>query len=262
MDLILSFFLFQAFERYAVSANGQALGFACVATVSGFDAIRINPSALALNSKNIAGISYEYTFSHIEGLHNVYVGFARQVFNGGLGIGISEFGFEEEKEQALTVAYSVKLTKEFFVGAGSDIYLIQNKRTGTGLTYGLNIGLLGNLSKKWFLGVYGHNLNNPEFGNTEEGILPFSLQAGIGYKPFSDISSEFDLSIVDNNIRLHTGSEFAIMDFFTVGVGMQTNPNTISFGFGIFYRAIKINYGCSYLADMPLNHIVSISSQF
>ncbi|MGQ9465559.1 MAG: hypothetical protein ACUVQ3_08720 [bacterium] len=262
MDLILSFFLFQAFERYAVSAHGQALGFACVATVSDFDALRINPSALALVNKNIAGISYEYTFSHIEGLHNIYVGFARQVFYGGLGIGISEFGFGEQKEQALTAAYSTKLTKEFFVAAGTDIYLIQNKRTGTGLAYGLNIGLLGNLSRKWFLGAYGHNLNSPQFSSAEEGILPFLLQAGIGYKPFADISSEIDLSIVDNNIRLHTGGEFAIMDFFHICAGMQTNPNTISFGFAVFYRAIKINYGCSYLADLPLNHIISINAQF
>lgn len=262
MNFILCFFIFQAFERYTVSANAQALGFACVATASGFDALRINPSALALTNKNIAGISYEYTFSNIEGLHNIYAGFARPIFYGGLGIGISEFGFEEEKEQALTAAYSIKLAKDFCAGAGADIYLIQNKRTGTGFAYGFNIGLLGNISKKWYLGVFGHNLNVPQFSNTEESILPVSMQAGIGYKPFEDISSEIDLSITDKNIRLHTGGEFLIMDFLTLCAGMQTNPNVISFGFGIFYRAIRINYGCSYLADLPLSHIISISSQF
>ena len=262
MELILTFYLFQAFERYPVSANAQALACACVATVDGFDALRMNPAALALLNKNIAGISYEYTFLHIEGLHNVYFGFARPVFYGGLGIGISEFGFEEQKEQALTSAYSIRLSREFYAGAGVDLYLIQNKRTGTGVAYGLSLGMLGILSKKWFLGVYGHNLNGPQFGTAEESTLPASLQTGIGYRPFEDISSEIDVSITNDNIRMHTASEFRIMDFLNLRTGIQTNPNSVSFGFGIIYKSIQIDYGCTYLVDLPLNHIISISFEF
>ncbi|MEO0155875.1 MAG: hypothetical protein ABIL07_02035 [candidate division WOR-3 bacterium] len=262
MEIILTICLFQAFERYQVSAYNQSLSFACVATVQGVDALRINPAALALLNKNNINAGYEYTFSHIEGLQNIFFGFARPLFYGGLGIGISQFGFEEQKEQGITAGYGLGLSKDFYVGTTFDLYMIQNKRTGTGIAYGLNLGMLGNLSKKWFLGVYGHNLNQPQFGDSDVGTLPASFQAGIGYKPFEDMTSEIDLSISDQNIRLHTAGQFSIMDFLNLRTGFKTNPNSLSAGLGIDYKNIKIDYACEYFVDLPLNHIVSINFEF
>ncbi len=262
MVSFLAFFLFQAFERYVVSAHNQSLSCASVATAQGTDALRLNPAAIALLNRNSLGMSYEHTFTHIEGLYNTFLGFTRPLFSGGFGIGISQFGFEEQKEQALTTAYSIGLSKEFYAGTSVDLYLIQNKRTGTGISYGFNFSMLGILSKRWFLGASGHNLNEPQFSNSAEGILPASLQAGIGYRPFEDILSEIDFSLSDNNIRLHTGGAFDILDFFELRTGFQTNPNSVSFGFGIVYKSIKADYGCEYIVDLPLNHIVSINFDF
>ncbi|MGB9720939.1 MAG: hypothetical protein ACPL28_05605 [bacterium] len=262
MAFILTFFVFQAFERYSVSAHNQSLSFACVATAQGIDATRINPAALVLLRKNSIGVGYEYTFAHIEGLQNLFLGFARPLFHGGFGIGISQFGFEEQKEQALTTAYSLGLSRDFFIGASADLYLIQNKRMGTGISCGLNLGMLGILSKRWYLGANGHNLNEPEFSNTSEGRLPPSLQAGIGYKPFDDMVSEIDISLSNDDIRIHTAGAFQIMDFFDLRTGFQTNPISVSFGFGIIHKFIKIDYGCEYLVDLPLNHIVSVNFEF
>uniref|UniRef100_A0A7C6EJ97 PorV/PorQ family protein n=1 Tax=candidate division WOR-3 bacterium TaxID=2052148 RepID=A0A7C6EJ97_UNCW3 len=262
MELILSLFLFQAFERYTVSAHNQALSLACVGTAQGIDALRMNPAGLGLLNKNIIGVGYEYTFTHIEGLQNIFFGFAKPLFYGGFGIGISQFGFEEEKEQGITTAYSIGLNKDFYLGGSADLYLIQNKRTGTGISYGLNLGMLGILSKKWYLGIYGHNLNQPQFGNSEIGTIPASLQAGIGYKPFEDITSEIDLSISDQIIRLHSAGEFSIADFLNLRTGFKTNPNSLSAGLGIVYKKIKIDYACEYFVDLPLNHIIAIILEF
>ncbi len=260
--IILILSLLQAFERYQVSAHSQSLSFACVATVQGIDALRINPAALAFLDINSISACYEYTFSHIEGLQNIFFGFAKPVFRGGLGVGVSQFGFEEQKEQAMTAGYGLGLSKDFHVGASFDLYMIQNKRTGTGISYGLNFGMLGTLSKKWFLGVYGHNLNQPQFGNSEVGRLPSSFQTGIGYKPFEDITSEIDLSILEQNIRLHTGGKFSIFDFISLRTGFTTNPNSLSGGVEIIYKNIKVDYACAYLVDLPLNHMLSINFEF
>lgn len=262
MGIILTFFIIQAFERYQVSAHNQALSGAFVATTQGIDALRINPAALGLLKKNEVGISYEYTFSHIEGLQNVFLGFARPLFYGGLGIGLSQFGFEEQKEQGCTAGYSIGLSKEFYIGGSVDFYMVQNKRTGTGISFGLNLGMLGVLAKKWYLGFFGHNLNQPQFGNSEAGILPSTLQAGIGYKPFEDISSEIDLFIKEQNISLRTSGELMIMDFLTLRTGLKTNPNSFSAGLGFLYKNIKIDYACEYFVDLPLNHIISLNLEF
>ncbi len=262
MAILLNLFLFAAFERYLVSAQSQALAYACVATASGVDAIRLNPAGMLSSEKNIIGLGYEYTFSNIEGLQNIYLGFYRHMFHGGLGIKMSQFGFEEQKENAMTTAYSISLSKEFFVGAGVNLYMIQNRRTGTGIAYGVSLGMLGMVSKKWFLGACAHNLNQPRFGNGEIGTMPASLQAGIGYKPFNDIGSEIDLRIEDRHIDLRASGTFRIMDFLNLRTGMQTNPVSVSAGFGIIYRFMNIDYACSYFIDLPLNHSVSIQFSF
>lgn len=262
MEFLFSIFILQVFERHVIGAQSQAMSFACVATIQGLDGLRINPAVLGLMDKNTVGTSYEYTFGHIEGLQNLLLGFAGPLFYGGLGICFSQFGFSEEREQALTTGYGFGLSKEFYAGLSFDLYLIQNNRTGNCLSYGVNFGMLGMLSKKWFLGLYGHNLNQPQFGNTDEGNLPASLQAGIGYRPFEETISEIDFSIVEENIRIHTAGEFRILDFFSLRTGLKTNPNSLSGGFGVIYKNIKIDYGCEYFVDLPLNHTVSLKFEF
>ncbi|MCX7995136.1 MAG: hypothetical protein N3A65_05135 [candidate division WOR-3 bacterium] len=258
--LILS--LINVFERYPVSGHNQSLSFACVATAQGIDALRINPAALALLNKNIVAFGYEYTFSHLEGLQNIFTGFARPLFSGGASLGLSQFGFEEQKEQGFTAGYGIGLSKDFYLGASFDLYIIQNKRTGTGISYGLNLGMLGNLSKKWFLGIYGHNLNQPQFGNSETGTIPASLQAGLGYKPFEDILSEIDLSISEHMVRLHVAGAFSIENFLSLRTGFKTSPNSLSGGAGIMYKNIRIDYACEYTVDLPLSHTIFLSFEF
>lgn len=254
--------LFQAFERYQVSAHNQGLSYACVAIVKGVDALRINPAALGLLSKNIVGFGYEYTFAHTEGLQNIFAGFVRPLLKGGIGLGVSQFGFAEQKENGITTGLGLGLGKDFYFGTSGDLYLIQNKRTGTGVAYGINIGMLGILAKKWLLGVYGRNLNQPQFGNAAVGTLPFSLQAGLGYKPFEDIVSEIDISVSDQTTCIYTSGAFALLDFLNLRTGFKTAPVSLSFGFGVEYKNIKVDYAVEYLVDLPLNHTVSLSFDF
>lgn len=262
MAFIFLFFLNQAFERYSFSPVAQGVSFACVANISGADAIRVNPAALTLLNKNSLSAGYEYTFSGIDGLRNISLGFARPLPYGSMGIAISEFGFTEEKEQALTGAYSFGLSKDFFLGLGFDLYIINNRRMGNGYSYGVNLGLKGRLAKKWALGVYGHNLNQAGFGDTDIGKLPPLLQVGLGYRPFDDISSEIDFSTTEGITRIHIGGEYKIFDFFVLRSGLITYPQSVSFGSGIFYKFIKIDYAVEYLPDLPLSHSLSINFEF
>ena len=105
IPLILLVFLNTAFERHAESARATALAHAFTAAAQGIDAIRFNPAGLSLMNYNQLGIGYERPFSGIEGLHNFGLGYARPIFGGVLGIELSEFGFSEQKEQAMTIAY-------------------------------------------------------------------------------------------------------------------------------------------------------------
>lgn len=260
--LIFIFILPQAFERYSVSASAAGLAYALTASARTTEAVRFNPAGLSSIHKNHLGVGYEHLLSGIEGLHNINFILARPFFFGGLGLEISETGFSEQKEQAVTCAWGIGLNKEFKFGCSADLYLINNARTGTSFSYGLNVGLQGRVSKKWLLGFYGRNLNRPQFGGSDRGTLPYELRAGFGYTPFEDIISEFDLSMYEDIFRIHLGTRFALLDFLNIGVGVRTGPTVLSSGLGLEYKFLKIYYGVEYVSELPLTHIITLNFEF
>ncbi|MGB3341867.1 MAG: hypothetical protein WBB37_10350 [bacterium] len=262
INIILILFLNQAFERYSGSAQTAALAQASTASVLYVDAIRFNPAALAIIQKNQLAAGYEYVLSGVEGLHNVNIGFARPFFNGGLGLQMSEFGFSEQKEQALTLAYGLNLSKDFMFGMSSDLYFISNERTGTAFSYGINFGLLGTVYKKWSLGAYVHNLNQPSFSTAEDSKLPYELRAGLAYRPFDDILSEIDVSMCEDEYRIHSAGAFVIFNMLALRFGIKTNPTVVSTGTGILHKFIEIDYAVEYVPDLPLTHNVSTKFTF
>ncbi len=262
MFLGFIFLLSQAFERYVISGYAQALSFACVANVFGVEAIRINPSALASLDRNYIQSGYEYTWSGVEGLHNVNIGFARPIPMGGLGLVVSEFGFREEKEQTVTSGLGIGLNNDLKIGVGLDLYLINNRRTGYGIAYGIDLGMTGLLVKKWSLGIYCHNLNTPKFGRDEIGEMPPSLQAGLGYRPFDEISSEVDFSMTEDEMRMHIGGECKIFNFFVLRTGIRTEPQVFNLGAGVFYKFIVVDYAAEYIPELPLSHTLTLSYSF
>lgn len=262
--MVFIFFLFlnQAFERYAGSAHAAALAHAFTAQADGVDAIRFNPAALSALNQNQVLTGYEYVLSGIEGLHNITIGFARPFAFGAFGIQLSEFGFSEQKEQALTLAYGLSLSKDLKLGIGGDLYFINNRRTGHGLSYGLNVGFIGTIYKKWTLGVFGHNLNQPQFGSGEEGGLPADLRAGLAYEPFEGITSEIDFSMVGDNLRIHMAGEFRLFDIIFLRAGTKTNPSVVSGGLGVVYKFMKIDYAAEHIPELPLTHSLTLKFKF
>ncbi|UCG30850.1 MAG: hypothetical protein JSV53_02960 [candidate division WOR-3 bacterium] len=260
--LVILVLLNGAFERHAYSARATALGHAFTASCYGVDAVRFNPAALSLTGRNYLSVGYERTFSGIEGLHNITLGYTRPLFFGGVGIQLSEFGFSEQKEQALSLAYGLGFNESFKFGVGGDLYIIDNSRTGRSYAYGLNVGLLGKLYKKWSLGVYGHNINGPQFGSDEWGELPAELKAGLAYEPFDGVLSEIDFSIRDDDMRVHLAAEFELFGLLFLRSGVKTSPLVIAGGVGIVHRFISFDYAAEYIPELPLSHTVTIGFIF
>lgn len=262
INLLFVLFLNQVFERYSNSAETSALAQAVTASVLNVDAIRFNPAALANVNKNQLAAGYEYILSGIEGLHNINIGFSRPLFKGGIGLQMSEFGFTEQKEQAITIAYGINLSEDFKFGMGSDLYFINNERTGSAFSYGINFGFLGTVYKKWSLGAFVHNLNQPRFSTTEDSRLPYELRAGVAYRPFDDILSEIDVSMFEHEYRIHSAGAFSIFKMLVLRFGVKTNPTVVSTGTGILHKFIMIDYSVEYMPDIPLTHNVSTKFTF
>jgi len=262
VSILLILCLNQAFERYSVSARATALAHAITTQACGLDAVRFNPALLSHLQASHLGAGYEHFMSGLEGLHNIHVGFARPFLIGGIGVHLSEFGFSEQKEQAITCSYGIKLSKDFSLGVGNDVYLINNARTGTSFSYGINVAFLASVYKKWWLGVYGHNLNKPRFSDSDYGVLPYELRAGLGYHPFSDILSMAEISLIDDDMRIHLASEFNVLKIVQLRAGVKTNPTVVSGGLGIRITLITTDYAIEYVPELPLTHSITISMTF
>jgi hypothetical protein len=260
--LILLVFLNGAFERHAQSAQATALAHAFTAASEGIDAIRFNPAALCLVQQNYLAVAYERTFSGIEGLHNIALGYTRPLFWGGVGIQLSEFGFSEQKEQAITLAYGSSFNEAFKFGVGGDVYIIDNERTGRSYAFGVNFGLLGKLYKKWSMGVFAHNINRPQFGSDEQAELPSEIRAGLSYEPFEGILSEVDFSIKDDDLRIHVAAEFELFDLLYLRTGVKTNPMVVAGGSGIVYKFLRFDYAAELIPELPLSHSATLSFTF
>ncbi len=260
--LILLVFLNSAFERHAQSAQAIALAHAFTASCEGVDAIRFNPAALSLVQQNHLAVAYERTFSGIEGLHNIALGYTRPLFWGGLGIQLSEFGFSEQKEQAITLAYGSSFNESFKFGLGTDIYIIDNERTGRSYAFGVNFGLLGKLYKKWSMGVFVKDLNRPQFGSDEYAEILPEIKAGLSYEPFKGILSELDFSIKDDDLRIHTAAEFELFNLLYLRTGVKTNPMVVAGGAGIVYKFMRFDYAAELIPELPLSHSATISFTF
>lgn len=260
--LILIVFLSGAFERHAQSAQATALAHAFTAASQGIDAIRFNPAGLSLVQQNHLAVSYERTFSGIEGLHNIALGYTRPLLWGALGIQLSEFGFSEQKEQAVTIAYGSSFNEAFKFGLGTDVYIIDNERTGRSYAFGVNFGLLGRLYKKWSMGVFVHNLNRPQFGSDEYAEIPPEIKAGLSYEPFEGILSELDFSIKDDYLRVHMAAEFELFDMLYLRTGVKTNPMVVAGGAGIVYKFLRFDYAAELIPELPLSHSATLSFTF
>lgn len=260
--LLVLIFLNGAFERHAYSARAVALGHALTASCYGVDAVGFNPAAVSLLGQNNLSAGYERTFSGIEGLHNIHIGYAHPLFLGGFGIVLSEFGFSEQKEQAVSMAYGSSFSESFRFGLAGDLYIIDNARTGRSYAYGLNVGFLGRLYKRWSLGVYGHNINGPQFGSEEEGELLPELRAGLAYEPFEDILSEIDFTMKDDDLRVHLAAELELFDLLYLRSGVRTNPMVIAAGVGIVHKFINFDYAAEFIPELPWSHTVTIGFTF
>lgn len=266
---ILGFFLlccafaFAAFEDFSFSSKSNGMADAYTSLANDLSSIRFNPAGLARLERLEGGVDYRRFWSGIEGLHNITAGIVLPISAGRFGTGLSlqEIGFELQREHSLVLAFGRVLSQELAFGINLIGYHIFNSRFGNGYTYGIDCGFQARVYRKWTMGVYGHNLNQPKISNEPEGDLGSFLRAGIGYQPFPGINSALDLSLAHNaemsafdEVRVALGSEFEILPPILLRVGVQNEPARLCGGLGVKFKFLRFDYSFVFQPELPLHH--------
>ncbi|OPX26323.1 MAG: hypothetical protein B1H05_02495, partial [Candidatus Cloacimonas sp. 4484_140] len=182
-------------------------------------------------------------------------------------------GYKLQQESTYSLAHSFLLIgdvhSKLYVGYGVNLYYLSFGETVGGLdpgnqtTYGVNLGALATLHQRTHIAFAVKNLNNPSMGSDQTFDLPQHLALGIAYEPYDGVITEVDLSQkLGEETKIQAGIEFEVMDNFWLRTGVSTYPNSISGGFGLLFKGIKIDYGFSSHPVLPITHQFSIGYQF
>jgi hypothetical protein len=257
-----------SFDNVTVSPRARAMGECGAAMADDAFAPYFNPAGLALLAEPTAGASYirPYGLSFTD---FVYLGGALPLRGraGVVGVGLRRFGVEYGgvdllRETTLTVAQGLRIYEDMHstlrAGYALNVYNLKFGPTvgddgegangfdpGSDTAIGLDAGLLVTLHERTRLGVMVKNLNNPQIGLDGEEIGR-RLQGGVAYAPYEGVWTTFEFeNVLGQDVIYHGGVE-VLMDYgFALRMGVLSNPDKLTAGFGYRWRSLGVDYGYS-----------------
>lgn len=267
---VFAFPVYAVFEDLDSGTRAEGIAGAFTAIASDASAIHFNPAGLAEIKNPQAYAFYKSLFVGVNNnLHSVAFNFAypNPKF-GTFGISIFESGISLFSQKSLTLAQGFNLTKDLAFGYNFSGYNISIENFGQGYAFGVDIGLLAKIYKRWRLGVFAHNLNMPSMGKYDKSYLPRLLNFGIAYSPIAGINSCLDISKeLGKDFRIMAGQELEIIPKtsllgLTLRTGVSTEPVRFTFGCGIGLKSLNIDYALLTHYELPLTHNIGINLVF
>lgn len=259
LTIVCISFCFAIFEDLESGARAEGMANAFTAISDDPSAIQYNPAGLVYVNNISAMAFYKLLFSGVGvNLHNICLNVAYPINDraGVVGIGLQEIGIALNSEKVLTISHSVNLIKDISFGYNIRTYQLSQTDYGSGLTFGLDLGLLSRIYKRWQYGFFIRNINSPKMGDVVKYNLPRIINVGIAYRPTLGINSTLDISKeVGKPTRIAVGQEFQIIeDYLTIRAGIQTEPIRFGFGLRSGMKNIYIDYALTTHSKLPLTH--------
>jgi len=272
---------------YGLHARTLGMGNAAVAYPSGSGAIYWNPAGMQMVQQKSVDLSLSTLFA---GTHYNYAGYIHPSLKSGtFGFGLAIIGtggvMQREWESNIisnlgemdywwgkfSLAYSLQLFNGFSAGVSFEAnrkVLGEWAANGFGFNGGLHYSFPQEqgLLKDLHLGMSVDNIISPRLRmGTETEILPYIIRVGLAKRFTSRNAAHALLFLVDvekskfRDTRLHLGMEYAVGRAFFLRTGL--NAGLITFGGGIRYKDLQIDYGAGPLANMdflPWGHRFSL----
>lgn len=261
------------------TAGAQGMGGAYTAAARGSDAVMWNPSGLGMSHGTGGRFAYHQPYSASFLSHLSVSGFTSLPKKyGSVGIAIQNLStrlggetisgeteiaiahgllLQEDIHSALSVGYALKLISwslgESVEGPSGSYNL------GSASTVGIDVGATAKVWDRFFLASAFHNINHPQMGADLKRDLPRSMSAGLQYEPYFGVKTSFDIERrLDAGTIFKAGGDLQVVKPFHIRVGVMTNPNIFTAGFGLFYRDIVVDYAFIYHPVLSPSHSFSV----
>ncbi len=249
------------FGNTTINPAARGMGEAGVSVPDPAYAVMVNPAQLGDLDHGEGAASYVRPFGY-DFSDFFYLGTALQVDPkyGNVGVGLSYFTVNYQdvdllKETRFTVGHGFSLYRDMHsaidFGYSFNLYRAEQGMTVTGddpgddMAFGIDLGMMVTLHKRTRLGFQVYNLNNPDIGEDNEE-LGRRLLAGISYEPYEGVITTFEFdNELGEELQYHGGLAMTLVQGFQLRMGLATNPNKLTGGFGYAFKDFSLDYGFS-----------------
>lgn len=260
-----------------VGARALAMG-------GGFTSLADDASAVFYNPAGLAALQYqEVSFMHMalfEGTTCDYASWAYPVLSlGGFAAAYMRIGTDD----IIKRRNFIEIEQESFDYSTSQFLFSYGRRLHEGLALGLSLkvvnqtldvysdygagldfGMTASLYKNLSAGVIIRDMipASLKLGATSE-LTPLSVVGGLSLKRIklidrAELTASFELEKVENrSIKVHTGAEAVFDGAYALRAGYDRD--NFSFGAGLAYRRLKIDYAYKFLEYVDDSHRFSLS---
>lgn len=261
------------------TAAAQGMGGAFTAAARGSDAVLWNASGLGLSKGTGGRFSYQQPYSTSFLSHLAASGFTQLPRKAGaVGFAVQNLStrmggetmssetelsvahgilLQEDIHSALSFGYALKLISWSLgesIDGPSGVYDL-----GSAMTVGVDVGATARVWDRFFLGGAMHNINHPQMGSNLKRDLPRSLSAGVQYEPYYGVKTTFDIErALEGGTVFKAGGDLQVVKPFHLRVGVMSNPNILTAGFGLFFRDLVVDYAFLYHPVLAPSHTFSV----
>jgi hypothetical protein len=251
--------MYAAFEHLARGSGSIAMGGAAIAVSGNPWAAFSNPAGLSTFDERILSIYYSPQPFGLKELAHGSFSYTEPTAIGTFAASGSRYGFELYREVDLQISYGNDISDLLSAGATVHYYHLSIERYGSAQTFGVDVGLLAQLTEQIRWGFSAFNINVPTIGSAKEK-LPQVFVTGIAYSPIPELTLAVDLEKdVRYPVELHAGIQYMFLDLLAARVGTTNDPSIFSAGLGIRYSFVQLDYAFANHSELGAMHQMSLS---
>nr|NQU92522.1 hypothetical protein [Bacteroidota bacterium] len=239
---VISLSAFAVHDNRPEGGRSASLANASVA-FSDFWSIQNNQAGLAFYNRLSAGVYFENRFL-VKEMSLKAGGFVLPTKAGTFGASLSYFGYPKYNETKIGLAYAKNFGGVIAIGVQLD-YL------GTSIAdnYGqkgvatIEIGILSKINENLYLGAHVFNPVRAKISDYNDERIPTIFRVGSVYHIDKNllVTAEVEKDL-EYDPMLKLGMEYRIIKQVIVRGGVSTNPGIYSFGFGLDFDKLMIDF--------------------